>query len=399
MDAYIYDAVRTPRGSTRKNGSLQSVEPVELVKQLLDALENRNEGVLAQAEDVVLGCVTQVKDQGSNIAQTAALYADLPTPVPGITVNRLCTSGLDAVAIAANKVHSGSSQLVLAGGVESVSRVPMFADEGAWFANPQVSAKTKFIHMGISADLIATMEHQQREDLDAYAAESHRRATKATIDGVFTPSLVAVKDRNGHVLLDNDEMIRPNITSTTLTTLSPSFERFFTPTQRQIVADDFKDLPAIVHVHHVGNSPTLADGAALVIVGSADAQKQIGKKPVARILGSVNIASHPMLLLGGQMAAEKLLAKLQLSVHDLDVIEFYEAYTSTAVKALTDWQVDPEKFNPNGGVIAMGHALGATGAMMICTLLDELTRKEGKLGLVALSGGGGVGTAMIIEKL
>lgn len=399
MDAYIYDAVRTPRGSTGKNGSLQSVEPVELVKQLFDALETRNEGVLAQSEDVVLGCVTQIKDQGSNIAKTAALYADLPYSVPGITVTRFCTSGLDAVAIAANKVHSGSSQLVLAGGVESVSRVPLFADEGPWFANPQVSEKTKFIHMGISADLMATMENQQREALDAYAAESHRRATKATNDGVFTPSLVAVKDQNGHVLLERDELIRPNLTAISLATLNPCYERFFTPTQRQVIANDFKDIPAIEHVHHVGNSPSLADGAALVIVGSADAQTQMGKKPVARILGSISIASHPMLLLGGQIAAEKLLAKHQLTVHDLDVIEFYEAYTSTALKALTDWQVDAKKFNPNGGVIAMGHALGATGAMMICTLLDELTRKEGKLGLVTLSGGGGVGTAMIIEKL
>lgn len=399
MNVYIYDAVRTPRGSTRKNGSLKEIEPVELVAQLFEALETRNHGLLEQAEDVVLGCVTQIKDQGSNIAKTAALYAGLPYTVPGITVTRLCTSGLDAVAIAANKVQSGSDDLIIAGGVESVSRVPMFADEGAWFSNPHISETTKFIHMGISADLISTIEIQQREDLDAYAVQSHQRASIATRNGVFNESLIPVKNSDGSVLLAQDELIRTEMTVESLAGLEPSFGKFFTPKQREIVQEEFEKLSTIKHLHHVGNSPSLADGASLIVVGSETIQTQLGISPKARIIASTSASDHPMLLIGGQKAAEKLLAKNNFTIDDMDVIEFYEAYASTTLKAMNDWQVDPEKFNPNGGVIAMGHALGATGAMMICTLLDELTRKNGKYGLVVLSGGGGVGTAMIIEKL
>jgi len=399
MDAYIYDAVRTPRGTTRKNGALQGVAPVELVKQLFTTLEARANGLLEQTEDIVLGCVTQVKGQGSNIAKTAALYAGVPYEVPAMTITRLCPSGLDAVAIAANKVHSGSDDLVIAGGVESVSRIPMFADEGAWFADQRVSELTKFIQMGISADLIATLESQNRQQLDAYAAQSHQRALRATKEGVFQESLVPVKDSDGHVLLAHDECIRPNMTAESLAVLEPSFARFFTPRQREIVQQEFLQLTEIQHVHHVGNSPALSDGASLIVVGSQAVQERLNIQPKAQIVGVANASDHPMLLLGGQKAAEKVLAKNHLSITDMDVIEFYEAYASTTVKAMNDWQIDPANFNPNGGVIAMGHALGATGAMMICTLLDELTRKNGKYGLVALSGGAGVGTAMIIEKL
>lgn len=399
MDVYIYDAVRTPRGSTRKNGSLKEIEPVELVAQLFEALETRKQGLLEQAEDVVLGCVTQIKDQGSNIAKTAALYAGLPYTVPGITVTRLCTSGLDAVAIAANKIQSGSYDLIIAGGVESVSRVPMFADEGAWFSNPQISDKTKFIHMGVSADLISTIENQQRQDLDAYAVQSHQRASFATREGVFNESLIPVKNSDGSIVLAQDELIRPETTVESLASLEPSFGKFFTPKQRETVEEEFEELSTIKHLHHVGNSPSLADGASLIVVGSEAMQTKLGIPPIARIIGSTSASDHPMLLIGGQKAAEKLLAKNNFTIDDMDVIEFYEAYASTTLKAINDWQVAPEKFNPNGGVIAMGHALGATGAMMICTLLDELTRKKMKYGLVVLSGGGGVGTAMIIEKL
>ena len=399
MDAYIYDAVRTPRGSTRKQGALQKVAPIELVRQLFQALEARTNGLLEQADDIVLGCVTQTKDQGANIAKTAALYAGVPYHVPAMTITRLCPSGLDAVAIAASKVHSGSDDIVIAGGVESVSRVPMFADEGAWFADPHVSEVTKFIQMGISADLIATLENQERQQLDAYAVQSHERALRATKDKVFHHSLVPVKDSNGAILLGQDECIRPRTTVESLATLEPSFERFFTSRQREIVHEEFPQLTAIQHVHHVGNSPTLADGASLIVVGSQAMQERLAVQPKARIVGVANASDHPLLLLGGQKAAEKVLAKNNLSIADMDVIEFYEAYASTTVKALNDWEVDAELFNPNGGVIAMGHALGATGAMMLCTLLDELTRKNGKYGLVALSGGAGVGTAMIIEKI
>lgn len=399
MDVYIYDAVRTPRGSTRKNGSLKEIEPVELVAQLLQALEERTHSLLEQTEDVVLGCVTQIKDQGSNIAKTAALYAGMPYTVPGITVTRLCTSGLDAVAIAANKVRSGSDDLILAGGVESVSRVPMFADEGAWFANPKISDITKFIHMGLSADLIGTIEHHQRAELDGYAVQSHQRAANATRNAVFSNSLIPVKNKDGTTLLAQDELIRPDTTLQSLATLEPSFEKFITAKQRAMVEEEFEGITAIEHLHHVGNSPSLADGASLIAVGSKAVQAKLGISPIARIIDSTNASDHPMLLIGGQKAAEKLLAKHNLTIEDMDVIEFYEAYASTTLKAINDWQVDSEKFNPNGGVLAMGHALGATGAMMVCTLIDELKRKNGKYGLVVLSGGGGVGTAMIIENL
>lgn len=398
MDAYIYDAVRTPRGSTRKNGSLHDVEPIELVKQLLDALQQRNNHLSPVIEDVILGCVTQVKDQGSNIAKTAALYAGLPYTVPGMTINRFCTSGLDAVAIAASKVHSPSHDVIVAGGVESVSRVPMFGDGGAWFANPKVSVQTKFLHMGISADVMATLAQLDRQQLDAYAVRSHKRAAQAQQDNRFSHTVIPITAK-GEILLSQDELVRANSSVEAMQALEPSFAPFLSEQQRKMIQQEFSEVKELNHVHHVGNSPSLADGAALIVVGNAAAQQHLQQSPIAKIIGTLSIADHPMLLLGGQMAAEKLLKKCNLTIEEMDVIEFYEAYAATAVKAMCDWAVDEKKFNPNGGVIATGHALGATGAIMVCSLLDELQHTGGKYGLVTLSGGGGVGTAIILEKL
>lgn len=398
MDAYIYDAVRTPRGSTRKNGSLHEVEPIELVTILLDALQKRNSVLTNALEDVILGCVTQIKDQGANVAKTAVTYAGLPYTVPGMTINRLCTSGLDAISIAASKVHSASQHIIVAGGVESVSRVPMFSDEGAWFSNPSVSEQSKFVHMGISADLMAALGKISRQQLDAYAVRSHQLAAKAQHENRFQHSMVPISLK-GETILSHDELIRENASLQTLASLEPSFGQFLSKKQQQMIASELPALAEFQHVHHVGNSPSLADGAALVVIGNEAAAKKLNKPPLAKIIGTLSIAEHPMLLLGGQVAAEKLLNNCQLTIDDIDVIEFYEAYAATAVKAMQDWQVAEDKFNPNGGVIATGHALGATGAMMMCSLLDELKHRNGKYGLITLSGGGGVGTAMIIEKL
>ncbi|WP_341322832.1 acetyl-CoA C-acyltransferase [Solibacillus sp. FSL H8-0523] len=398
MDAYIYDAVRTPRGSTRKNGSLHDVEPIELVTILLNALQNRNSTLPNVLEDVILGCVTQIKEQGANVAKTAVTYAGLPYSVPGMTINRFCTSGLDAISIAASKVHSASQQVIVAGGVESVSRVPMFSDEGSWFSQSHVSEQSKFLHMGVSADLMAELGNINRTQLDAYAVRSHQLANKAQQENRFQSSIVPVS-LNDETILAHDELIRENTSLETLAALEPSFGPFLAKKHKEMIASELPTLAEFQHVHHVGNSPSLADGAALVVVGNEAATKKLNKPPIAKIIGTLSIAEHPMLLLGGQVAAEKLLKNCHLTFEDMDVIEFYEAYAATAVKAMQDWQVSEETFNPNGGVIATGHALGATGAMMMCSLLDELAYRNGKYGLITLSGGGGVGTAMIIEKL
>ena len=342
--------------------------------------------------------MTQIKDQGANIAKTAVTYAGLPFSIPGMTITRFCTSGLDAISIAASKVHSTNHNVIVAGGVESVSRVPMFSDEGAWFQQPHVREQTKFLHMGISADLMAQLASVNRQQLDEYAVRSHHLAAKAQKENRFSKTVIPVRNKEEKVL-SHDELVRGDASLKTLATLEPSFGPFLTNMQTAMVKSEFPSLSEIQHVHHVGNSPSLADGAALLVVGNEEAQQRLNKQPIAKIIGTFSIAEHPMLLLGGQSAAEKLLKKYEFTIEDMDVIEFYEAYAATAVKAMQDWHVSDGKFNPNGGVIAYGHALGATGAMMVCTLLDELRYRNGKYGLVTLSGGGGVGTAMIIEKL
>ncbi|WP_312470286.1 acetyl-CoA C-acyltransferase [Neobacillus sp.] len=399
MEAFIFDTVRTPRGAAKKSGSLLEVNPINYVSQLFHALETRNELSLAEVKDIILGCVTQVREQGANIAKVAALYTGLPSTIPGITVNRYCASGLDAVLIAAAKVKAGMDDLVIAGGVESSSRVPMFSDDGSWFSDPEVREKTNFLHMGVSADIMASLSGMNREELDQYAYESHERAQNAYKQGFFNCSLITVLDQNHQPLLEKDELVRPDISMSKLATIQPSFSEKHVRELKEAIKQHFPQLGDINHVHHAGNSPSLADGASLAIIGSREKGEELGLTPRARIVASANEADHPFLLGGGQKAAEVVLKKSGLNIEDIDLFEFNEAFAATVLKFQRDFEIGRNKLNPNGGVIAMGHALGATGGMLICTLLDELERRNKKRGLVAISGGAGIGTALIIERV
>lgn len=399
MDAYIYEAIRTPRGAGKDSGSLASVKPIQLVDALIDALKTRHSFDLSLFEDFVLGCVTQTKDQGADLAKVSALYAGLPESVSGVTINRFCASGLDAVGMAAAKVHSGLENIVLAGGVESVSRVPMLSDKGAWYADPEVSKKTGFVHMGVSADIIATLEGFSRTELDDYAVQSQQRAHQATEKGYFKSSIIPVYDENKNLLLENDELIRKDTNSETLAKLTPSFLKVGVGVAENKVYEAFPELDQVKFSHHPGNSPSLADGASLLIVGNKDAEEKLNLKPRAKILGVANTAASPYLLTGGQAASKKVLQQTNLSFEEIDLIEYNEAFAATVLKFIKDEKIDPEKINVNGGAISMGHALGGTGGMLLATILDELERRDQKLGLVAISGGGGVGTAMIIERI
>ncbi|MCH6267554.1 acetyl-CoA C-acyltransferase [Neobacillus citreus] len=399
MEAYIYDTIRTPRGAAKKNGSLLEVNPIHYVSQLFHALESRNELRLSEVSDIVLGCVTQVRDQGSNIAKVAALFAGLPNTIPGMTVNRYCASGLDAVLIAAAKVKGEMDELVIAGGVESSSRVPMFSDEGSWFSAPEVMDKTNYVHMGVSADIMASLSGFTREELDQYAYESHERAENAYQQGYFNRSLLPIYDQQHQEFLEKDELVRPDISMEKLTALKPSFSEKHISGMESRIKLQFPQLKEISHVHHAGNSPSLADGASLILIGSEEKGKKLGLTPRARIVASASVADDPFLLGGGQKAAEEVLKKSGLTIGDIDLFEFNEAFAATVLKFQRDFGLDRDQLNPNGGVIAMGHALGATGGMLICTLLDELERRNQKRGLVAISGGAGVGTALIIERV
>lgn len=397
-NAYIYEAIRTPRGAGRESGALASVPPIQLISTLIHELEERHSFDKSLIEDFVLGCVTQVKDQGADLAKISAIYAGLPETVGGVTINRFCASGLDAVGLAAAKVQAGFEQVVLAGGVESVSRVPMLSDEGAWFADPDVSKKTGFVQMGVSADIIASLEGFTREELDEYAVKSQARAAYASAHGYFDSSIVPIHDEEGALLLDKDELIRES-TVQGLAELKPSFIKWGVgPAEKQIY-EAFPALEKIEHMHHPGNSPSLADGAALLIVANEQASESLGMKPRARIVGVANTSANQYLLTGGQAASQKVLEQTDLSFDDMDLIEYNEAFAATVLKFIRDEGIDPAKINVNGGAISMGHALGGTGGMLLATILDELDRTEGKYGLVAISGGGGIGTAIIVERV
>lgn len=399
MDAFIYDAIRTPRGMAKDEGSLATVKPIKLVSQLLQALESRHSFNKELVEDIVLGCVTQVNGQGANIAKIAALYAKWPVSVSGITVNRFCASGLDAVAMAALKTHSGMENVVLAGGVESVSNVSMFADKGAWFADEEVRIRTGFVQMGVSADIIASLEGFTRSQLDEYAVQSQQRAANATKNHHFARAIIPIYDDEGNLLLDQDELIRENSTTEKLSKLQPSFIKYGVGEAEGEIYRTFPELSEITHLHHPGNSPALADGASLLLIGSKSAEHSLGIKPRAKIIGVATAAASPFLLTGGQAATMKVLEKTNLSVEEIDLFEYNEAFAATVLKYMRDLKIDQEKINVNGGAISMGHALGATGGMLVATLLDELERRGKKRGLIAVSGGGGTGTAMIIERI
>lgn len=400
-EAFIYEAIRTPRGKG-KNGSLHSVKPVTLVINLLKEFQARHPGMDPnQIDDVILGVVTPVGDQGADIAKTAALGADLPYTVSGVQMNRFCASGLEAVNTGAAKVVSGWDNMIIAGGVESMSRVPLGADGGAWAMDPEIAHGTHFIPQGISADLIATTEGFTREDVDTYAAKSQDLAADAWSAGHFTKSVVPVKDRNGVLILDHDEHMRPGTTVEALARLKPSFAAMGEMGGFDAVAlQKYHWVEEIAHVHTGGNSSGIVDGSALVLIGNEQAGLDAGMTPRGRVVATaVSGAESTIMLTGPTPATEKVLATAGLSKDDIDVWELNEAFAAVVLKWMKDLDLPRDKVNVNGGAIAMGHPLGATGAMLVSTVLDELERTGGRYGLMTLCIGGGMGIATIIERV
>ncbi|QDR39431.1 acetyl-CoA C-acetyltransferase [Pseudomonas aeruginosa] len=399
-DAFIYDAVRTPRGKGKKDGALHSVKPVNLMAGLLRAVRRRNDLDTAQVDDIVLGCVTPVGDQGADIAKTAALVADWDEQVAGVQINRFCASGLEAVNLGAMKVRSGFEDLVLVGGVESMSRVPMGSDGGAWALDPETNLHTSFVPQGIGADLIATLEGFSRADVDAFALRSQQKAAKARAEGLFGKSLVPVADQNGIVLLDHDEFIRADSTLEGLAALKPSFEMMGQMGFDATALRKYSQVERIEHVHTPGNSSGIVDGASAMLIGSEAKGRELGLKARARIVATaVTSTDPPLMLTGPAPATRKALAKAGLKVEDIDLFEVNEAFASVVMKFMKDMGVAESKVNVNGGAIAMGHPLGATGCIILGTLLDELERRNLRYGLATLCVGGGMGIATIIERV
>lgn len=401
-EAFIYDAVRTPRAKGKSSGGLHSVKPVSLVVGLLGELRRRYPDLdPAGIDDIVLGVVSPVGEQGADIAKTAALVAGLPETVAGVQLNRFCASGLEAVNIAAQKVRSGWEDLVLAGGVESMSHVPMGSDGGPWAMDPETAYGTGFVPQGIGADLIATLEGWGREDVDAYAAESQARATKAWANGYFERSVVPVVDRNCTVVLDTDELVRPGTTVETLGQLPVSFAKIGDLGGFDEVAlRKYHWVERIEHVHTAGNSSGIVDGAALVVVGNADAGRRHGLTPRARVVSTALSGADPTIMLTGPApATRKALDKAGLTTNDIDLVEMNEAFAAVVLRFMKDTGFAPEQVNVNGGAIAMGHPLGATGAMILGTLVDELERRDLRYGLATLCVGGGMGIATVVERL
>ncbi len=399
-EAFVYDHVRTPRGKGKAVGTLHEVKPVDLVVGLLDEVRTRNPSLdPAAVDDVVLGVVTPIGDQGGDIAKTAALAAGYPETVAGVQLNRFCASGLEAVNQAAQRVRSGFEELILAGGVESMSRVPMGSDGGAWAADPATALKTGFVPQGIGADLIATLGGWTRDHVDAYAAESHHRAAKAWANGYFAGSVVPVRDLNGLVVLDHDETVRPDTSPEGLAGLTPSFAQMGKDAGFDDVAlEKYHWVERIDHVHHAGNSSGIVDGAAIMVIGSERAGADLGLTPRARVLATAVSGADPTIMLTGPApASRKALAKAGLDVDDIDLFEINEAFAAVAMRFMRDLDISPEITNVNGGAIAMGHPLGATGAMILGTLIDELERRDLRRGLATLCVGGGMGIATIVE--
>lgn len=398
--ALIFDALRTPRGKGKANGALHSVKPVNLVAGLLTALQQRTSLDTSQVDDVVLGCVTPIGDQGSDIAKTATQVADWDVSVAGMQLNRFCASGLEAVNLGAMKVRSGFEDLVVVGGVESMSRVAMGSDGGAWALDPETNLHNHFTPQGVGADLIATIEGFSRQDVDAFALHSQQKAARARADGSFNKSLVPVQDQNGIILLDHDEFIRADSTMEGLGKLKPSFEMIgqmgFDATALRV----YSQVERINHVHTPGNSSGIVDGAALMLIGSEAKGRALGLQPRARIVATAVTSTDPTIMLTGPApATRKALAKAGLRVEDIDLFEVNEAFASVVLKFIKDMAIDPDKVNVNGGSIAMGHPLGATGCAILGTLLDELETRRLRYGLATLCVGGGMGIATIIERL
>ncbi len=401
-DAFIYDHLRTPRGKGKAVGALHEVKPVDLVVGLLDEVRRRNPTLDPhRIDDVVLGVVTPIGDQGSDIAKVAALAAGYPDTVAGVQLNRFCASGLEAVNQAASRVRGGFEDLILAGGVESMSRVPMASDGGAWAMDPATALATGFVPQGIGADLIATLGGWSRTDVDAFAAESHHRAAKAWANGYFADSVVRVRDRNGLLVLDHDELIRPDTSVEGLAGLRPSFAAMGDQAGFDDVAlEKYHWVERIDHVHHAGNSSGIVDGAALMLIGSEQVGAELGLTPRARIVSAAVSGSDPTIMLTGPApAARKALGRAGLAVEDIDLFEINEAFAAVALRFMRDLDISAEITNVNGGAIAMGHPLGATGAMILGTLVDELERRDLRRGLATLCVGGGMGIATIVERI
>lgn len=399
-EALIFDAVRTPRGKGKKDGALHSVKPVNLMAGLLRELQRRQALDTSQVDDIVLGCVTPVGDQGADIAKTAALVADWDDRVAGVQINRFCASGLEAVNLGAMKVRSGFEDLVVVGGVESMSRVPMGSDGGAWAMDPETNMHSLFVPQGIGADLIATLEGFTREQVDGFALRSQHKAASARRRGAFQRTLVPVADQNGIVLLDNDEFIRPDSTLEGLGALKPSFAMMGQMGFDATALRRYPQVERIEHVHTPGNSSGIVDGAVAMLIGSEQKGRTLGLTPRARVVATAVTSTDPTIMLTGPApATRKALARAGLSIRDIDLFEVNEAFASVVMRFMREMDVPEDKVNVNGGSIAMGHPLGATGCIILATLLDELEERQLRYGLATLCVGGGMGIATIIERL
>ena len=399
-EAYVYDAIRTPRGKGKKDGSLYEVKPVNLLAGLLTELQKRNGFDTAAVDDVVMGIVSPIGDQGSVLPKVAALKAGWDVRCAGLQINRFCASGLEAVNLAAQKVRSGWEDLVVAGGVESMSRVPIGSDGGAWAMDPETNSATAFVPQGIGADLIATLEGFSRQDVDRFALTSQQRASAAQSAGHFARSVVPVRDALGQVILAQDEFIKPHTTLEGLASLKPAFEQMGGMGFDQVALTRYPQVERIHHVHHAGNSSGIVDGAAALLIGSEAAGRSHGLTPRARIVAVALSGADPTIMLTGPMpATRKALAKAGMTADQIDLFEVNEAFAAVVMRFMKEMQVPHDKVNVNGGAIAMGHPLGATGAMILGTLIDELHRRQLRYGLATLCVGGGMGIATIVERL
>jgi acetyl-CoA C-acetyltransferase len=399
-EAYIYDAVRTPRGKGKKDGSLHEITGLSLATQVLEALRDRNDLDTSRVDDVILGCVSPVGEQGADIARTAVLSAGWAQTVAGVQINRFCASGLEAVNMAAAKVKSGEADFAVGGGIEAMSRVPMGSDGGAWPVDPTSAFPTYFVPQGVSADMIATKYGFSRDDVDAYSMESHRRAAAAWADGRFSKSVIAVKNQLGLVQLDRDETIRPNTDMQSLGALNPSFAMMGEMAFDAVINQRYPEVERVNHVHTPGNSSGIVDGSAGVLIGTLEAGKALGLKPRARIVGAASIGSEPSIMLTGpEFVTKKLLGKLGMTTADIDVWELNEAFAAVVLRYMQALDIPHDKMNVNGGGISMGHPLGATGAMITGIALDELERSGKETALITLCIGGGMGTATVIERV
>ena len=399
-EAFIYDAVRTPRGRGKKDGSLHEITSLSLATQVLQALRDRNDLDTSKVDDVILGCVTPVGEQGADIARTAVLNADYAQTTAGVQINRFCASGLEAVNMAAAKVASGEADMAIGGGVEAMSRVPMASDGGAWPTDPESAFKTYFVPQGVSADAIATIYGFSRDDVDAYAVESQRRAAMSWEERRFGKSVVPTRNQLGLTQLDHDETVRGQTTMQTLGALNPSFAMPGEMAFDAVITQRYPQMERVNHVHHAGNSSGIVDGAAGVLVGTREMGEALGLKPRARIKGAASVGSEPSIMLTGPTpVTEKLLKRLGMQVSDIDLYELNEAFAAVVLRYMQALDIPHDKINVCGGAIAMGHPLGATGAMILGTVLDELERSDKETALATLCIGGGMGTATVIERV